>query len=234
MAFALNVIVSLLCSIAAVIILQTLPPRHRWSRDIAKNVGTPSGTPIYRVKLMRPQHLLWKRRKGPIDAVFRARVAVAKLTNTGGEHIVEVPVIREWRPVLGHSVSLYILPQLCNYADLRYFPAPLKEKRLAGSLCLEDLLGVNDTARLRIYVFAYRRYTGTRWMRQQSYVIDSIKPGNFKGLNVEPSANFSIPRVEDLLVPESLSKKNVGASTRGRVKEIMRIGPVAITISREK
>ena len=194
-----NAVISVLCGILTVLILQTWPPRYRWSKDIALAIGSPSGSPIYRARFMRPsRRFIWKHRRGPIDVFFKARIAVEGLTTAGVENIVESPVIREWRPMLGRSVYVYVLPQLCKYSDLRYFPDEIKQKRLAGNLRLEDLLGIRGSAVLRIYAFAYRPYSGTRWMRRGAYTLESVKPGRFNGLKLQIPPDNQPPEVEDL------------------------------------
>lgn len=221
MGLIVSAVISVLCGILTVLILQAWPPRYRWSRDIAWAIGVPSGSPVYRVCFMRPgRRLIWKHRRGPIDVSFKARVAVRGLTTAGLEHIIEIPVIREWRPMLGRSVYVYVLPQLCKYSDLRYFPDEIKQKRLAGNLRLEDLLGIRGSAVLRIYAFAYRPYTGTRWMRRGAYTLESVKPGRLKGLKLEVLPNNQPPEVEDLNVehpPSSGAVRNYNMRTAPKV-----------------
>jgi hypothetical protein len=127
-ALIINVIISVLCGILTILILQAWPPRYRWSKAVALATGLPSRSAIYQTRFMRPRRLIWKRRRGPIDVFFKARIAVEGLTAAGLEHIVEIPVIREWRPSLGRAVYVYVLPQLCRYSDLRYFPADISRR----------------------------------------------------------------------------------------------------------
>lgn len=232
-ALIVNAIISVLCGVLTILILQAWPPRYRWSKDIALTIGLPSRSPIYQARFFRPRRLIWKQRSGPVDAFFKARIAVVGLTRPGVEHIVEIPVIREWRPVLGRSVSVYVLPQLCRYSDLRYFPPDIKEKRLGGQLRLEDLLGAGDSAVLRMYVFAYRPHTGTRWMRRGVYTLTSIKPGRFKGSELEDPPDNRPPEVEDLHVEHPLLSQATPASNGGpEPGAVLTFGSLTIKVHR--
>jgi hypothetical protein len=170
----LNAGIGVLSGIVAVVLMQVWPARYRWSKEISWTVGDVSGRPIHRVKLGRRKRWIWKRRGGPIDVTFRARVAVTNIGTSTAEKVVAIPVSKDWRPVIGRAVLVHLLPEECDMRNLRHFPPEIHRKRAAGTLGLDDLLGVGD-AELRVYVFAYRPRVGTRWMRRQKYTIESIR-----------------------------------------------------------
>jgi hypothetical protein len=236
MALISDVVISIACGIIVVLILQAWPTRYRWSKDIALSTGLPSRSPVYQARFGRPRRLIWKSRWGAIDVSFKARVSVEGLTATRREHIVEIPVLHEWRPVLGRTVNVYILPHLCSYSELRYFPSEIKQKKSAGQLRLEDLLGVNSSAVLRIYAFAYRPYTGTRWMRRGKYSLESIKPGRFNYMEFRNARDGRPPEVIDIEDngPSTLEADS-GTNTRpGSVKLLLAFGSLTIEVSRSR
>ena len=176
----LSLVIGVCSAIVTVVILQLWPARYSWSKDISQTVGHPSGRPIYRVKLYRPSRRVFKNRRNPIDASFGARVAVTGLGRFGNyEKIVEIPVHREWLPSLGDLVHLWLMPERCDLRDLREFPEAIKEALRRKELTLDSLLGCGTTSVLRVYVFAYRPYMGTRWTVRKRYVALDIKPGYF-------------------------------------------------------
>lgn len=176
----LSLVIGVCSAIATVVILQLWPARYRWSEDISLTVGHPSGRPIYRVKLSRPSRRIFKNRRNPIDASFGARVAVSGLGRFQNyEKIVEIPVHREWLPSLGNLVHLWLLPERCDLRDLREFPADIKDSLRRQELTLDALLGCGSESVLRVYVFAYRPYMGTRWTVRRKYFFTDIKPGYF-------------------------------------------------------
>lgn len=201
----LNLLVGIVSAVVAVVILQASPSRYKWSTDISLAEGQPSGRPVYQVKLFRRRRRVWKGRRLPMDLTFNARVAVEGLGHRRNtEKIVPIPVTKSWRPVVAQSVLLSLLPEKCSADDLRYFPEDIREKCRLGTLTLEDLLSTGTTATLRVYVFAYRPYVGTRWMIRGRYTSPAIKPGRFaegRG-TVEVSTDGKPPEVDDLFVHE--------------------------------
>jgi hypothetical protein len=95
------------------------------------------------------------------------------------EKIVEIPVHREWLPSLGDLVHLWLMPERCDLRDLREFPDEIKESLKRQELTLEALLECGTTSVLRVYVFAYRPYMGTRWTVRRKYAASDIEPGYF-------------------------------------------------------
>ena len=72
------------------------------------------------------------------------------------------------------------------------FPNELKNKAQNKTLNLEDILSVNDTAKLTMYVLGYDRFSGTRKMfKSDPYTKDSIKEGVFNSLSI--NENFESP-----------------------------------------
>jgi hypothetical protein len=114
-----------------------------------------------------------------MDVRFYARVATKGIGHRPrAEKIVAIPVDKAWRPVVATSTLVKLLAHRCEERDLRYFPDSIRSKRRAGTLTLTDLLEVGNSE-LRVYVFAYRRRAGTRWMIRRKYVRSAIKPGVF-------------------------------------------------------
>jgi hypothetical protein len=162
----LSLLIGVCAAIVTILILQLWPVRYSWSEDVSRTVGDPSGRPIYRVKLFRPRRLIYKGRRNPIDASFGARVAVTGVGRYQNyEKIIEIPVHREWLPSLGNLVHLWLMPERCDLRDLREFPDEIQEACRRQELTLEALLSSGIGSELRVYVFAYRPYMGTRCRR---------------------------------------------------------------------
>jgi hypothetical protein len=137
-----------------------------------------------------------------MDITFNARVAVWGLgRRPDSEKIVSIPVTKSWRPSVGRSVNVVLMPELCGEIDLRYFPDEVREKRSNGSLRLEDLLSAGTCSVLRVYVFAYRPYVGTRWMLRGKYDRNAIKPGYFfpRSGKVDVRPDGAPPPVDDIV-----------------------------------
>jgi len=209
----LDLVIGVVSAVLAVVLLQAWPPRYRWSKEISWTVGDETGRAIHRVKLGRGRRRIWNRRGGPIDVTFRARVAVTSIGTSTGENIVAIPVSKEWRPVIGRAVLVHLLPQDCDVRDLRHFPQEIHRKRADGTLRLDDLLRVGD-AELRVYVFAYRRRVGTRWMLRQKYTVEAIQPGVFQGLKVRQARDGQPPaQPEPITDTSTLVRHGRGAPT---------------------
>ena len=180
--------------------------------------GEPSGRPIYQVKLERRKHRVMKSlRRGPMDVEFYARVATKGIGHRpDSEKIVAVPVDKAWRPVVATSILVKLLANRCEERDLRYFPDSIRAKRRAGTLTLADLLAVGDSE-LRVYVFAYRRRAGTRWMIRRKYDPGAIKPGVFDGGRV------AVP--DDGLPPKRPDLEEAGGETADATAEVVRSPP---------
>jgi hypothetical protein len=176
----LSLLIGVCAAIVTILVLQLWPVRYSWSEDVSRTVGDPSGRPLYRAKLFRPRRLLFRNRRNPIDASFGARVAVTGLGRFQNyEKIVEIPVHREWLPSLGTLVHLWLRPDQCDVRDLREFPDEIKDACLRQELTLEALLSSGTDAVLRVYVFAYRPYMGTRWTVRRKYVAADVRAGYF-------------------------------------------------------
>lgn len=201
----LSLLIGVCSAIVTILILQLWPVRYSWSEDVSRTVGHPSGRPNYRVKLFRPRRWLFENRRNPIDASFGARVSVTGLGRFQNfEKIVEIPVHREWRPSLGNLVHLWLMPERCDLRDLREFPEDIKEACRREELTLEALLESGSDAMLRVYVFAYRPYMGTRWTVRRKYLASDIKPGYFsenRGTVDASTAEGGMPPLSDDPVP---------------------------------
>jgi hypothetical protein len=194
------ILLGIISAIVAVVLLQIWPHGYRWSKDISWTEGSPSGDPIHQVKLgRRRRKLLKKYRPGPIDLSFYARIAVEGIGyRPDAEKVVAIPVSKSWRPAVGRSTLIKLLPAECDPRDLRYFPPEILEKRRRGTLTTADLLSVGD-AKLRVYVFANRPRTGTRWMLKAQYDRHAVKPGVFDGMKVSVPEDGCPPKRPDLL-----------------------------------
>ena len=201
MTIVLSLVVGIGAAIATILLLQLWPVRYSWSHDISRTVGHPSGRALYRVKLHRPRRLLFTNRRNPIDASFGARVAVSGVGRFQNyEKIVEIPVHPEWLPSLGDRVHVWLMPERCDVRDLREFPEEIKEACRRHELTLDALLGAGTAAVLRVYVFAYRPYMGTRWYVRRKYVAADVKPGYFapdRGTVDTSTAEGGVPPVSD-------------------------------------
>ena len=197
----ISLIVGVASAIIAVVCLQSLPTRYRWSRSLGLTEGEHTGQPIYQVWLGRRGRKLWPAQRNPMDVTIKARVSVSGLgRRQGTARIVPIPVDRDWRPALGVGILTVLFPQYCEPRDLRGFPQDVKDKRAAGTLRLEDLLGVGDAV-LRMYAFAYRPYVGTRLMMRAEYRHPAITPGLYRHGEVEKSKDGLPPRIAEVLPP---------------------------------
>lgn len=205
-------------AIVAVLVLQGWPHGYRWSPEISWTKGELSGQPIYQVKLERRKHRVLKSlRRGPMDVQFYARVATKGIGHRPkSEKIVAIPVDKAWRPVVGASVLVKLLTNRCEERDLRYFPDSIRSKRRSGTLTLADLLAVGESE-LRVYVFAYRRRAGTRWMSRGKYDRHAIKPGVFDGGRVAIPEDGRPPMRPDLKEPGGETRRYEIRAGRWRV-----------------
>ena len=205
-------------AIVAVLVLQGWPHGYRWSDDISWTEGEPSGQPIYQVRLERSKpRVLKSLRRGPMDVRFYARVATRGVGHRpSAEKIVAIPVDKAWRPVVATSTFVKLLAHRCEERDLRYFPDSIRSKRRAGTLTLADLLEVGDSE-LRVYVFAYRRRAGTRWMIRRKYVRSAIKPGLFDGGRVAVPEDGRPPKRPDLEEVADTTRRHELRAGRWRV-----------------
>ncbi len=223
MDFLVSIPVGIFSAIVAVFLLQGWPHGYSWAKDISWTEGEPSGHPIYQVKLERRKHRVFKAlRRGPMDVQFHARVATKGIGYRPKlEKIVAIPVDKDWRPVVAKSVLVKLLVGQCEERHLRYFPDAVRSKRRAGTLTLEDLLKVGESE-LRVYVFAYRRRAGSRWMARAKYGPDAIKPGLYEGLRVVVPEDGRPPRRPDLDETAETSRHEI------------RIGRWRAVVSRER
>jgi hypothetical protein len=237
----ISVVASVLGGIFAVVVLQAEPTRYRWSTTVSWIEDEQSGRAIHQVQFSRRQRRLWPgpltrvmndvrlalrkrrlwpRRRNPMDVTFHARVAVTGIgLRPKSEKIVPIPVEKEWRPVVaGGGVLTALFPEHCDPRELRYFPQDIKNKRAAGTLNLQDLLGVSD-AELRMYAFAYRPHVGTRLMVRQAYRLSDIVPGEYVHGEVERSSDGKPPRRPEMLPPARYTAaptvEQVGSLTAG-------------------
>jgi hypothetical protein len=240
-----NVLVGIVSAIVAIVVLQTWPPRYKWSKDVSLTTGMPSRRPVYQVKLLRRRRRIFKNRRNPMDLMFRARVATWGIGNRpNNEKIVPIPTTRPWRPSVGRTVLLPLAPHLCEEEDLRYFPTEIRKKCRAGTLTLDDLLTAGERSELRVYVFAYRPYIGTRWMLRGRYTHDDIKPGRFQaggGVVIVPPDRRP-PEVEDLGIEHDHTTSNDFDNEKSELRSVApnaatfvtRLGKYSITVTRDR
>lgn len=69
----------------------------------------------------------------------------------------------------------------------RRFPESIRLKYFDGTLTLEDVLNINETARFRVYLYGYDGWSGARKVvTSKDYQISDIKPGQFRGIDIVP------------------------------------------------
>jgi hypothetical protein len=140
-----------------------------------------------------------------MDVTFRARIAVLGIEpGPRAEKIVVIPVFRDWRPTVDGRVSTYLVPSRCDARDLRWFPEEIRRRHADRALTLADLLSVGD-ATLRLYMFAYRPYVGTRFMVRGRYDKTALIPGLYEGGEVVPAADQIPPVQPELEADEGTS-----------------------------
>jgi len=191
-------------AIVAVVCLQVLPTRYRWSKNIGWTQGRLTGQPIHRVWLGRRGPRIWRIQRGPFDVAIHARLVVAGLgRDPKTVRVVEIPVRHAWRAALGPGVLTVLFPQLCDPGELVGFPDDIIAKRRAGTLNLADLLDVGD-AKLWMYAFGYRHYIGTRIKIHRTYTKEHLAPGRLRRGKLQRSEDGRPPLVADIRAPTSI------------------------------
>jgi hypothetical protein len=156
-----NVVLGVVAGVLTLLLLQSLPGSHRWSVEVCQRPahGNPSRT-VYEARLGRSRYRLWKKRRGPIDVHFYARLAYKGPGLRGAiERIVEVPVTKSWRPVIARNVYLQFLLDQIPREELAFLERH-DDRELAVTLqgLLQPRPGIE--AALRVYAFAYRPLWG--------------------------------------------------------------------------
>jgi hypothetical protein len=175
MEFLREVVIGLLTAVVAVLIMQNVPVGLRLSNEMQIRQRH-DGTRIYRAMLRRRW---WYPRifAGPVDVNFYGRFVTG---HEGNEHILEVPLVKQWRPAVGRQVMPSVVIDQCNGDRLRQFLRIIQVDEGHGlPQSLDDLFDLQPDAELRIYVFGYHRRTGTRWTLERKYARDRVKPGRF-------------------------------------------------------
>ena len=104
----------------------------------------------------------------------------------GIDHGYQIPKLRPHKKKEGIVLDLDI--ENMQELERAPFPQDIRDKFKYESLRLEDLLELKekDKAIIRIYLFGYDGFSGTRKVFESpSYNIDSIQPGTFDGLQIK-------------------------------------------------
>ncbi|MFD6679193.1 hypothetical protein [Micromonospora parva] len=179
----LNVLLGVVAGVVTLFLIQNLPPRYKWSPEICLRPNTEGGRPIYEARFGRGRYKVWRKRPGPIDVSFYARLSYKGESLRGEvERVVEVPVTKAWRPTIFRAVYLQFLVHEIAVDNISFLPGKIQEKARSKTLTMEDLLtpGEGISAALRVYAFAYRPNTGTRWMQRKRYQYTDIRRGAFQ------------------------------------------------------
>jgi hypothetical protein len=181
MDMGLNLLLGLLSGVAVLFAMQIWPVRYKWSRDISWQQN--EAGPKFEARIFRKPYILWKNRRLPFDVSFSARIAIhIRGRPPTEEKIIEIPVTKSWRPVIAREISVMVLPKHCQPEELEYLPPDLLRKAKTRPLLLSDFLKPRrewTKAKLRIYAFGYRPYTGSRWMVRGVYSWGSLVRGEF-------------------------------------------------------
>jgi hypothetical protein len=201
------VLIGIGSGLLAVLLMQAWPTRCRWAKKMSVTEGRPSGQPIYQAKFGHKHRRVFGERRSPVDISFAARFSAKGLgRRRDTPKVVSMPVHKDWRPAIGGYVTVVLLPSRCELSDLRYFPKDVVEKRKAGTLTLQDLLEARvdgeevHTAKVKLYAYGYRPFTGTRWMLKKEYDLAQVRPGYYRreSLKLEESVDGKLPPVNDL------------------------------------
>jgi len=159
-----------------------LVPHLEFSPELSKkkNPYTKRGW-MYRVKLIN------RGRRRAVDVSYVVKFAVRGL-HYDNLTWIPIPISSNHTPSIMARTGDRVLrfrTDLMTSGDLPYFPKWITEKADAGNLTLDDLMSLDRSSKLIVYVFAYDEFGGARKMySSKEYRQHDIRKGKFSGLNV--------------------------------------------------
>jgi hypothetical protein len=193
---------------AWLILFHVLRPRLEFSTAISRIVAEDEvGGFAYRVKLRNPGF------HAVIDVTYAAKLRIRGL-NPGAPRNWEVtylPVSFEGRiPVIAprrHGRGTHALVRIKTDKPEEFtrsvYPPDIRDKAAAGSLTLEDVLGVGTDAYVQIMGFGSNAFSGTRReFTSPKYTLDSIEARRFQEHSLELVAP-PVGAAEPILVGEA-------------------------------
>jgi hypothetical protein len=161
-----------------------LAPKIDFGPRISKLVYDHPPQASYRIKFsLRPRRWM---RSAAVDAEVQVRLLVTGLSRRAPHNqlAIEIPVRRARIMVLGSNHIARL--QLENIDDVDMLPAEAARRVNAGTVTLEELLGLGVRAKLRVYVSAADGLMRARRVSTHEYTLDDIAVGPFQrdGLDV--------------------------------------------------
>lgn len=142
-------------------------------------------------------------RRTIIDLEVVARLSIPNLVpNKKRTHVFLVPLNPDgnlsfrWPESLplgktdkSRHLSRFYINSAVEHLDRPPYPDNIRKKARLGTLTLEELLGLDQEAKLKVYAFGYDKFSGTRKLFvSHPYGIEDIKKGSFSedGMDIVP------------------------------------------------
>lgn len=170
------------CSLGAWwIVFHGIIPKLEFSEHISKTLDERSdGFPTYRIKIRNCG------RRDILDVQLFARIYVTGLNlhSPSTRRIVLIPLgIAHW-PILevkGGAKLTALLSEKAVALTESWYPESVRAMAASGTMKLEDILSLGESAQLQIAAFAYDAFSGTRKVFVSKYYCrDDIRGGRFE------------------------------------------------------
>lgn len=129
-----------------------------------------------------------------LDTQILARLSILGLQFPNSWSVVKIPLdwtaLRDEIPRISkrqNRVCRIFFNRARELQDSAIFPEDIRAKAADNSLLLEELLALGSKASVRIYVFGYDEFSGSRKLFvSKPYRITDIKEGSYSGLEITP------------------------------------------------
>ncbi|WP_293372181.1 hypothetical protein [Nevskia sp.] len=174
--------IGVVCSLVAWwIVFHGIVPKLDFSEHISKTLDERSdGLPTYRIKIRNCGY------RDIVDVQLFARVYVTGLNprSPSTRRIVLIPLgIAQWPTleVKGGAKLTALLSEKAVALTESWYPESVRTMAASGTMKLEDILSMGESAQLQMAAFAYDAFSGTRKVFVSKYYSkDDVRVGRFE------------------------------------------------------
>jgi len=193
--------------LAWLLVVQYLAPKICLLPDISRTETSETTNGLrYRVKFYnerKSNRLFPFVERALMEVKITATFEVSGLGGSSRTSCADLEVDDSWLAFIGAGGNrvVRVHPEATNDFSKAPFPNAVCRHCAEGTLTLEELLELDESARLRVVVTSSDAFSGSRKLYQHCYVRTDIKDGLFEGREVVIKDNSSSPHDEMTATP---------------------------------